>query len=270
MDPVSRVRVSGVYGHDETSVPAVSVNVSRSSLASSLSILLRSSRDVVLLSGPPWWTLKRTVALVGALLGILLVTLLWIHLLRRRLGHEQAAQFAFSRRVLERVEDERRRIAANLHDSLGQTLLVIKHHAIMAGHLPPELELWHRLEQISGATSNAIEDIRQITHGLRPYQLDRLGLTQAIRALVNRASETSAILFASRVEDIDGIFDKEAEINVYRIIQESVTNVVKHSSATPRMKLSRRWRRWIATRLFSAPSCSRQGSVAAIGSRNCC
>ena len=74
--------------------------------------------------------------------------------------------------------------------------------------------------------------MRRITHGLRPYQLDRLGLTQAIRASVSRASENSSILFASRVEDIDGLFDKDAEIHVYRIVQEAVTNVVKHSAAT--------------------------------------
>jgi len=57
-------------------------------------------------------------------------------------------------------------------------------------------------------------------------------LTQAIRASVSRASENSSILFASRVEAVDGLFDKDAEIHVYRIVQEAITNVVKHSAAT--------------------------------------
>jgi signal transduction histidine kinase len=149
------------------------------------------------------------------------------------LERQQAAQLAFSRQVLERLEDERRRIAVNLHDSLGQTLLLIKNHAILAIQRPPEeQELRRRLDEISGTTSQAIEEVRRITHGLRPYQLDRLGLTQAIRASVSRASENSSILVASRVEDIDGLFDKDAEIHVYRIVQEAVTNVVKHSAAT--------------------------------------
>ena len=173
------------------------------------------------------------VLLVGTLLAVLAVTLLWVHLLRRRLERQQAAQLAFSRQVLERLEDERRRIAVNLHDSLGQILLVIKNHALLAIQRPPDEQgLRQRLDEISGVTSQAIEEVRQITHGLRPYQLDRLGLTQAIRASVSQASANRSILFASRVEDIDGLFDKEAEIHVYRIVQEAVTNVVKHSAAT--------------------------------------
>ena len=102
----------------------------------SLNILLRSPQDVAVLSGPPWWTWRKTATLVGMLLTILVVTLLWVHLLQRRLERQQAAQLAFSRQVLERLEDERRRIAVNLHDSLGQTLLVIKNHAILAIQRP--------------------------------------------------------------------------------------------------------------------------------------
>jgi signal transduction histidine kinase len=170
---------------------------------------------------------------VGALLTVLFITLLWVHLLRRRLERQQAAQLAFSRQVLERLEDERRRIAINLHDSLGQVLLAIKNQAVLAiQRLSNDPGLRQRLEEISGASSQAIEEVRQITHGLRPYQLDRLGLTQAIRAAVGLAAETGSILFASRVEDIDGVFDKDAEIHVYRIVQEAVNNVVKHSAAT--------------------------------------
>ena len=131
------------------------------------------------------------------------------------------------------VEEERRRIAVNLHDSLGQILLAIKNHALLAMQRPPDEQgLRQRMDEISGASSQAIEEVRQITHGLRPYQLDRLGLTQAIRASVGQASANSSILFATRVEDIDGLFDKDAEIHVYRIVQEAVTNVVKHSAAT--------------------------------------
>jgi signal transduction histidine kinase len=171
--------------------------------------------------------------LVGTLLAVIIGTLLWVHLLRRRLERQQAAQLVFSRRVLERLEDERQRIAVNLHDSLGQILLVIKNHALLAIQRPPdERGLRQRLDEISDASSQAIEEVRQITHGLRPYQLDRLGLTQAIRASISRVTAGSSISFATRVEEIDGLFDKDAEIHVYRIVQEAVTNVVKHSAAT--------------------------------------
>ena len=229
----SRLRVTGVYNEETVASTMVGENSPRAQFLTSLNILLRSPQDVVMLSGPSWWTWRKTATLVGILLTILVITLSWVHLLHRRIERQQAAQLAFSRHVLERLEDERRRIAVNLHDSLGQTLMVIKNHAILAIQRPPkEQELRSRLDEISGTTTQAIEEVRRIMHGLRPYQLDRLGLTQAILASVNQASENSSILFASRVKDIEGLFDKDAEIHVYRIVQEAVTNVVKHSVAT--------------------------------------
>jgi len=233
MLPGSRVRITGVCD-DETPVSSVAGNKpARAEFLSAPTILLRRAQDVVLLSGPPWWTWKKAAWLVGLLLTVLATALLWVHLLHRRLERQRAAQVAFSQQVLGKLEEERRRIAVNLHDSLGQTLLVIKNHALLASRSTTEGQgIQGRLDEISGATSQAIEEVRRITHGLRPYQLDRLGLTQAIRASVNAASENSQIQFASRVEDIDGLFEKDAEIHVYRIVQEAVTNVVKHSAAT--------------------------------------
>jgi signal transduction histidine kinase len=233
MFPGSRLQITGVCDDEIPASPAAGEKSTRAQFLSSLTILLRGPQDVKLLSGPPWWTWKKTALLVGVLLTILAVVLLWVQLLQRRLERQQAAQLAFSRQVLGRLEEERRRIAVNLHDSLGQTLLVIKNHAILATQSPADGQgIRNRLEEISGTTSQAIEEVRRITHGLRPYQLDRLGLTQAIRASVNQAAGNGPIVFASRVEDIDGLFEKDAEIHVYRIVQEAVTNVVKHSGAT--------------------------------------
>jgi len=228
----SKLQVTGVC-EDETTATPSGEKSPRAQMLTALNILLRSPADVAVLAGPPWWNWRRTATLVGSLLTVLVVALLWVRLLHRRLERQQAAQVAFSRHVLERLEDERRRIAVNLHDSLGQILMAIKYCATLAIQRSRDEEgVRQRLDEISGITSQAIEEVRQITHGLRPYQLDRLGLTQAIRASVNRASATGSIVFASRVEDIDGLFDKDAEIHVYRIVQEAVTNVVKHSAAT--------------------------------------
>jgi len=173
----SRLRVIGVCENGPTPQLASGEKSPPTQFLTSLNILLRSPADVTVLSGPPWWTWRKTATLVGLLLTILVVTLLWVHLLHRRLERQQTAQLAFSRHVLARLEDERRRIAVNLHDSLGQVLLVIKNHAILAIQDPPQEQgLRHRLDEISGVASQAIEEVRRITHGLRPYQLDRLGL----------------------------------------------------------------------------------------------
>jgi signal transduction histidine kinase len=231
--PGSRLRITGVCDDETPTLTVAGEKPTSLTFPSSLNLLLRDPRDVTLLSGPPWWTWKKASILVGMLLTILTVALLWVHLLHRRLERQQAAQLAFSQEVLGKLEEERRRIAVNLHDSLGQTLLVIKNNAILATQAMPAGEgVVSRIDEISNTTSHAIEEIRRITHGLRPYQLDRLGLTQAIRTSVNQAAENGSISFATRVDDIDGVFDKDTEIHVYRIVQEAVTNVVKHAAAT--------------------------------------
>jgi signal transduction histidine kinase len=195
-------------------------------------ILMRSPADAVQLRSPPRWTWKEAAILTSGVLIILAGALFRIYLSRRRLEKQQAAQFAFSRQILQSQESERRRIAANLHDSLGQSLLVIKNQARLAEQSVSDNGMvQQRLDEISNITSQAIEEVRQITHDLRPYQLDRLGLTQAIRAVIQRVSENSTILFASHVDDIDGLFNQESEIHVYRIVQECLNNIIKHSGA---------------------------------------
>lgn len=196
-------------------------------------LLLRSPADVSLLQGPPWWTWQRTALLIGILLTVLAGSLLRIQILSRRFARQQAARLAFARGMLESQESERQRIAANLHDSLGQDLLVIRNQAHLAIQASEEESaLRQRLEEISTTTLQAINEVREITHNLRPYQLDRLGLTQSIRALTRKVSENCPVMFASHVDEIDGILDNESEIHIYRIVQEGINNVMKHSQAT--------------------------------------
>jgi signal transduction histidine kinase len=231
--PGSRVRVTGIRQDPAESALTANELSLKAQLPPSANILLRDARDVEVLSGPPWWTWKETGILGGLLLIILVVALLWTHLLKRRLERQQEEQLAFSRQVLGKLEEERSRIAGNLHDSLGQTLMVIKHRVISAAEsLGGEPGIQSSMHEISAVTSQALEEVRRITHGLGPHQLDHLGLTRAIRALVDRASENSSLLFASRIENIDGLFERDAEIHIYRIVQEAVTNILKHSSAT--------------------------------------
>src|SRR5258708_13337488 len=86
---------------------------------------------------------------------------------------------------------------AILPEGLGRTLLAIKNQARLA--MQPVLDkpaMLDRLNEISSMASLAIEEVRQITLDLRPYQLDRLGLTQAIRTIITPVSENCPILFA--------------------------------------------------------------------------
>ncbi|MGA8593318.1 MAG: two-component regulator propeller domain-containing protein [Bryobacteraceae bacterium] len=155
---------------------------------------------------------------------------------RKRVSQlEQArdAQQAFSRQLIASQENERKRIAAELHDSLGQHLVVIKSLALISlNNGISEGAGKDRSEEISAEASQALSQVREIAYNLRPYQLDRIGLTKAVEAVVRKASAATGIAFESEIDRIDDVFPKEWEINFYRIVQESVNNVIKHSQAT--------------------------------------
>jgi signal transduction histidine kinase len=233
LGPGSLLEITGVCMVDFVPAPGPARGSWENASIGAVRVLLRQPGDVLVLKGPPWWNWKKAAALIAALIIMLSATLLRVHLMRRRFERQQAARLAFARQLLENQESERRRIAANLHDTLGQNLLAIKNQAHLALQSSAENSALHRrLESISGTVLHALEEVRQITHDLRPYQLDRLGLSQAIRALVRRVSEASPIELAVHVDNIDGLFPKESEINIYRIVQEGINNVMKHSQAT--------------------------------------
>jgi ligand-binding sensor domain-containing protein/signal transduction histidine kinase len=157
-----------------------------------------------------------------------------VNQLRRR----QAQQEQFSRILLQSQEAERKRIAAELHDSLGQDLLVIKNRALQLSHIvglrggdlpDPARE---QLDDISSVSSQALDEVREIAYNLRPYQIDRLGLSRAIESMIKKVAISSGIQFTVDVTQLKDVFPKDSEIGFYRIVQESVNNVVKHSAAT--------------------------------------
>lgn len=172
-----------------------------------------------------WFRLLLLLALVGSV-GLLF---------KRRLDQANRARLAqeeFSRRLIDSQELERKRIAAELHDSLGQNLLVIKNYALMGlNAVTGDNPLREHLDEISEAASQSLAEVREISHNLRPYQLERLGLTNTLTFMLRQVANASDIAFTSEVEPLDGLFASEDEISVYRIVQEALNNILKHSDA---------------------------------------
>jgi signal transduction histidine kinase len=180
---------------------------------------------------PPFWRTWWFFTLEFLALAALLFFVYW----RRtsQLRKRNVAQEAFSKRLIESQEGERKRIAAELHDSIGQNLLVIKNRAMMGLIVPDNAERARRqLDEISATASESIEEVRKIAYNLHPYQLDSLGLTKALEAMLKRASDSSLIQFSCSIDQIDDLLAKESEINLFRVVQESVNNIIKHSAAT--------------------------------------
>jgi signal transduction histidine kinase len=153
-----------------------------------------------------------------------------------QLQRAQAAQQAFSRKLIASQEAERKRIAAEMHDSLGQRLVVIKNLAYLLLRskkgAPTEGSDAQTIAEISDEASSALAETREISYNLRPFQLDRLGLTKAIEAMVRTTGTASGIRFTSELDNIDDVFPEDLRINFYRIVQESLSNIMKHAQAT--------------------------------------
>jgi signal transduction histidine kinase/ligand-binding sensor domain-containing protein len=137
----------------------------------------------------------------------------------------------FSRQLIESQEAERKRIASELHDGLGQNLVVIKNRAMLGIKKSDDQErMAKELINISESASQALDEVREITNNLRPQLLDRLGLTRAIKSMLKQVA--GVVEVTGEIDSIDNIFNESEEISIYRIVQESLNNVIKHSEAS--------------------------------------
>ncbi len=178
---------------------------------------------------PPFW---RTPGFIIMLVLVLIFLLYSFY--RRRINHLEAQKKQkekFTEQLLESQETEQTRIAKELHDAVGQDLLIIKNLSTLAMQSKSKEQSNQLLSDISKKSQNTIDEIRQISRNLRPYLIDRLGLTRAIGAMIEDMDKTSATDFLFHSEEIDQCFPEKSEIQIYRIVQECLNNIIKHSKA---------------------------------------
>ncbi|HHG86491.1 MAG TPA: sensor histidine kinase, partial [Bacteroidetes bacterium] len=176
----------------------------------------------------------RLVTLIISLL-VLMVLLaggFFLVLLRRRnqrLIEDKAKQMEFSSQLISWQEEERKRVARELHDGLGQSLSIIKNKVL---GMKTEGEKGLALTGIAQSVGKAIQEVRVISQALRPMQLDVLGLRQALEDLVEESLGAGGIDFTSEIGEIDGLLDQNQEVMTYRMVQESMNNILKHAACT--------------------------------------
>jgi len=150
----------------------------------------------------------------------------------RQLESRRLKEVEFSKQLLNAQESERGRIATELHDGLGQNLLIIKNWAqlgLEASNDPAEAQ--EHLKQISETAAQSIDETRAIVRNLSPQNLRRFGLTEAIVNMIEQIESATGVLFERNVENIDGLFPEEAELSIFRIVQECLNNIIKHSES---------------------------------------
>ncbi|MFT5242923.1 MAG: signal transduction histidine kinase [Psychroserpens sp.] len=130
------------------------------------------------------------------------------------------AQQEFSQQLIVTQEQERTRIAKDLHDGVGQQITLIKMKAQSADQL-----------ELSGLAHNALEEVRSISRDLYPVTLKKLGLTDSIEQLLLDLDEETDLFISIEIDDVNTNFNETESLNFYRFIQESVNNVLKHANA---------------------------------------
>lgn len=145
---------------------------------------------------------------------------------------KMAQQQSFTRQLFQSQEEERKRIAHELHDGLGQDILLLRNTAQL-GLNNSEIndagkEQLHAVNNLAGTL---LQTVREISFALIPVHLERVGLTEIIKDTVRKTSNVTGIDITSSVAMIDKELPAHNEINLFRIVQECLNNIVKHSSA---------------------------------------
>jgi two-component system sensor histidine kinase UhpB len=132
--------------------------------------------------------------------------------------------------ALSAQEAERRRIAQELHDEVGQTLTaVLLELKRVADHAPPPVR--DELRQVQETTRDSLDEIRRIARRLRPGVLAELGLVSALKSLTTELGEHSGLSVRRWFDGDLPELGEDAELVVYRVAQEALTNTVRHAKA---------------------------------------
>ena len=155
-----------------------------------------------------------------------------IHDVTEQRNSERALQ-KMTGQLISLRDEEQRRIAAELHDGLGQSLVIINNRALIGMRDTNDTtRATEQFEEISSAASSAIDEVREIVYGLRPHDLGKLGLVQAIRSMVAKISDSSPISLTADLVELQEPLSEQAETSIYRMVQEALNNVVKHADAS--------------------------------------
>jgi len=139
---------------------------------------------------------------------------------------------AFGSGVLQGAEEERQRIARDLHDDTAQTLAALVLRLQMARR-SREPEVRERLlRELHEELHRASDGVRRILRGLRPPLLEESGLVAALRAHVKSVLADSDLDITIDAENVEHHLSREAKLSLYRIVQEGLSNVTRHAHAT--------------------------------------
>jgi signal transduction histidine kinase len=178
-------------------------------------------------------SLFRWIVAIFAVTFILSLYMLWEHyrgltleLAQRKLAERNAQNL--SMQLLSAQDQERRKIARDLHDGLGQTLVAAKMIADTIVNRPPERQ---NLLDLRELLEEAVASTRTMSHLLHPPLVDELGFTSAARTYLDGFSRRTGIKVSCDIPDGEARLPRDLELTLFRVLQEALTNIQRHSKS---------------------------------------
>ena len=159
-----------------------------------------------------WWFWLLSIFSLG------LVVILYLNQKNKRALKRQAQ---ITQDIINAQEEERTRVALELHDSVGQQLMLLTRKSKNSNDASMET-----------LAKDTLQNVRTISQGLHPVVLERLGFTAGINDLINTIDANTELFFTAEIENIDDYLNNKKALHLYRIVQEVLHNIVKHAEAT--------------------------------------
>ncbi|GAB4424815.1 MAG: hypothetical protein Kow002_14330 [Anaerolineales bacterium] len=134
--------------------------------------------------------------------------------------------------ITDAQEEERRRLARELHDDTLQSIIALKQRVQVAQKNTPDKDSQQSLQELETIAEQTIENLRRITRALRPIYLEDLGLVTALEMLAKETESVSGVKIAFRKEGTERRLHAPVELALYRMAQEALSNVARHAQAS--------------------------------------
>ncbi len=154
-------------------------------------------------------------------IGVLLLFLaIYLNKSMREMQREKNRREEYTAGILISREDERKDLSRELHDHVGQNLVLLN-QSLITGDISKSKAL----------TQDVLKDIRRVSRDLYPWQIEKLGLDAALKDLIKTAESLTEILMTYELDPLDKFVNRDQSLQVYRIVQECLNNLIKHSKA---------------------------------------
>lgn len=137
----------------------------------------------------------------------------------------------FAKRLIEYQDQQRKETSETLHDSIGQKLLVIKIQLAQVLKIFNVSDDHSKVKSVTGLINEVINDVRDVSHFLHPHQIERLTLTEALEDIILQSFNDTQINHHFDFNDLEKCIDTNSKLHIYRIIQESISNILRHAAA---------------------------------------